>query len=386
MARLMRPRLVAAPIADAGLLAVAAVAVGAGGDPRDDVDPLEPATERGRANGFDVERIATGFNRPTYVGVAPGDARSLWILEQPGRVIRLHGTQRTIMLDLGDQVTTGAEQGLLGIAFHPDFATDRRLYLHWSDENGDTRVKEFRAHADRIDPRPIRELLFNEQPEENHNGGQLAFGPDGRLYLGLGDGGGAFDPDQRAQDLDDRLGKLISTDVDARRPDWRIELTGLRNPWRFSFDLALGELWLADVGQDDVEEINRVLLEPDEPPKNLGWSAFEGTRRVRDHKLDDTGELVWPVAQYPHPEGCSVTGGVVYAGSALPELGRRYVYGDFCAGALWTLKGTPEGRAEDVRREQAKVPGLTHIGTTNDGELLFASGNGALYRALPAGP
>jgi hypothetical protein len=163
-------------------------------------------------------------------------------------------------------------------------------------------------------------------------------------------------------------------------------LTGLRNPWRFSFDAALGELWIGDVGQDAVEEINRVLLEPDEPPKNLGWSAFEGTERVRRHELDRDGELVWPVAQYPHPEGCSVTGGVVYAGSALPGLGRRYLYGDFCSGSLWTLAGTPEGGATDVRREQATVPGLTHIGTTNEGELLFASGNGALYRAVvPAG-
>jgi glucose/arabinose dehydrogenase len=379
----MRPRLLVAALATTAALAVAAVAVGAGGDPRDDVDPLAPATERGRAHGFDVHRIATGFNRPTFVGVAPGDAEALWILEQPGRVVRLEKNRRTTMLDLTDQVTTGAEQGLLGIAFHPDFATDRRLYLHWSDEHCDTRVKEFRAHEDRIDPRALRELLFADQPEENHNGGQLAFGPDGRLYLGLGDGGGAFDPDQRAQDPSDRLGKLISTDVGARRPTWRIELTGLRNPWRFSFDLALGELWLADVGQDDVEEINRVLLEPDEPPKNLGWSAFEADRRTEgDHDLDTAGELIWPVATYTHADGCSVTGGFVYQGTRLPRLQGRYLYGDFCSGALWSLKGTPGGRAGDVRRERAQIPQLTHIGPDADGEPLFASAAGAIYRAV----
>jgi glucose/arabinose dehydrogenase len=354
------------------------------GDPLDDLKIPEVATESGTAHHFDVKPFAKGFNRPTWVGQAPGDD-AIWVTEQPGRVLRLDGGRRTVALDLSGSVRLGAEQGLLGIAFHPDFATDRRVYLHWSDPKGDTRVAEFRARRDgTIDPKPLRELLYVDQPEENHNGGQLLFGPDGRLYLGLGDGGGAFDPRRTAQDPDEKLGKILAADVREPTPRWDVVLSGLRNPWRFSFDAALGELWIGDVGQDDVEEINRVLPEPDEPPKNLGWSAFEGTERVKGHDLDDAGELVWPVAQYPHPEGCSVTGGVVYAGSALSALGRRYVYGDFCAGALWTLEGTPEGRATDVRREQAKVPGLTHIGTTNDGELLFASGNGALYRALPA--
>jgi glucose/arabinose dehydrogenase len=375
----MRPRL-AIPIAAAGLLAAAAVAVGSRSDPRDRVEPVPAATETGNAHRFDVERIASGFNRPTFAGAAPGD-RALWVLEQPGRVIRLHGARRTVLLDMGDRVTTGAEQGLLGIAFHPDFATDRRLYLHWSDEHGDTRVAEFRANARSLEQ--TRELLFLDQPEENHNGGQLAFGPDGRLYLGLGDGGGAFDPDQRAQDPDDKLGKLISLDVDDGG-GWRTELTGVRNPWRFSFDLALGELWLADVGQDDVEEINRVLLEPDEPPKNLGWSAYEGDRRTEgDHDLDTAGELVWPVATYTHDDGCSVTGGYVYQGTRLPRLQGRYLYGDFCSGALWTLKSMRKGLAGDVRRERAKISQLTHIGPDVDGEPVFASAAGAIYRAVP---
>ena len=370
------------------ILAVAAAGAYAAfgrGDDLADIDIPEVAMESGRAHHFDVRAFAEGLNRPTWVGGAPGED-ALWVLEQPGRVLRLDGSRRQVVLDLADQVKLGAEQGLLGIAFHPDFATDRRLYLHWSDPSGDTSVAEFRAGRDgTIDPQPLRELLHVEQPEENHNGGQLLFGPDGRLYLGLGDGGGAFDPERTAQDPAQKLGKILAADVDEDRPAWHTVLTGLRNPWRFSFDPALGELWIGDVGQDAVEEIDRVQLEPDEPVKNLGWSAFEGTDRVRRHELDREGELIWPVAQYPHPEGCSVTGGVVYAGGALPDLGRRYVYGDFCSGSVWTLAGTPEGRATDVRREQAKVPGLTHIGTTNDGELLFASGNGALYRAVPAG-
>src|SRR3954454_16037990 len=231
-------------------LAIAAVlALGAVGayaacgrsDPLGDLDVPEVAMESGRARHFDVRAFAKGFNRPTWVGGAPGDD-ALWVLEQPGRVLRIEGGRRTVALDLTDRVKLGAEQGLLGIAFDPDFATDRRLYLHWSDLKGDTRVAEFRARPDgMIDPRPVRRLLFVDQPEENHNGGQLAFGPDGRLYLGLGDGGGAFDPDRNAQNPKSLLGKIIATRVDRGRPDWRIVLTGLRNPWRFWFDPALGE-------------------------------------------------------------------------------------------------------------------------------------------------
>jgi glucose/arabinose dehydrogenase len=368
------------------LLLAAAVAGCGGADASDEVPPpeREPATESGAAAHFGVTRIASGLNRPTFVGSAPGDSGALWVLEQPGRVVRLApGGGRTVALDLSDEVTVGAEQGLLGIAFHPDFATDRRVYLHWSDPQGDTSVAEFEAHPDgTIDDSTRRPLLQLDQPEENHNGGQLAFGPDGRLYLGLGDGGGSFDPDETAQDLDSPLGKIASLDVDAAKRRWRTELYGLRNPWRFSFDPALGELWVADVGQDETEEVNRLLLEPDEPPKNLGWSAFEGTFRIHEtHGLDDRGELIWPVASYTHEDGCSVTGGFVYRGTALPKLSGRYLYGDFCSGVLWTLKPTADGFAEDVRRERAQVPQLTHIGEDSDGRVVFASATGALYRA-----
>jgi glucose/arabinose dehydrogenase len=365
--------------------AVAALVLAGCGDELDEIDPPTPASERGPAYHFDVERIASGLNRPTWVGAAPGDPGALWVLEQPGRVVRMVGGERKTLLDISSQVLTGSEQGLLGIAFHPDFATNRRLFLHWSDRRGDTRVAEFRARRDRrtIDAQPIRQLLLVDQPEENHNGGQLAFGPDERLYLGLGDGGGAFDPRATAQSPENLLGKLIAADVDTRSPRWEPVLTGLRNPWRFAFDPALGEIWIGDVGQDAVEEVNRVQLELDEPPKNLGWSAYEGTERVDGHELSAGGQLVWPVATYEHGDGgCSITGGVVYGGAALPQLVRRYVYGDFCAGTLWSLRGTPQGGADDVRREEAVIPQLTHIGTDASGELVFASGTGELYRAV----
>ena len=371
----MRPRLIVIAAAVVVAAAAAAVAVGALRDPLAGIDRPEPAAEQGRARSFDVERVATGFNRPTWVGVAPGDPGALWVLEQPGRVVRAEGRRRTTVVDLTDRVTVGAEQGLLGLAVQPDFATDRRLYLNWTDTRGAIRVAEFR------DGRQTRELLRIPKSEPNHNGGNLAFGPDGRLYVGTGDGGGAFDPERRAQDPQDKFGKLLSTDVD--KVDWRVELIGLRNPWRFSFDPALGEVWIGDVGQDQREEINRVLLEPDEPPKNLGWSAFEGTKRVGDgdDSLTD-GELVWPVTEYTHEDGCSVTGGYVYQGAKLPRLAGRYLYGDFCTGVLWSLELAPLGRAADVRRERAGVPQLTHIGPDADGEPLFASAAGAIYRAV----
>ena len=355
-------------------------------DARSAATSPEPAKETGRAHSFDVEPFARGFNRPTFVGAAPGDSSGIWVLEQPGRVVRIAGGRRRTLLDLGRRVKLGAEQGLLGMAFHPDFAENRRLYLHWSDRRGDTRVASLRAGRNfRMDPSAARPLLFQRQPEENHNGGRLAFGPDGRLYLGLGDGGGAFDPRRTAQDPRTRLGKIVATRVD-RRPRWKTVVSGLRNPWRFSFDPALGDLWIADVGQDEYEEINRIGLEFDEPPKNAGWSVYEGTRRMPGRRrLDRRGELVWPVAGYTHDDGCSVTGGHVYAGSAVTAMQRRYVYGDYCTGTLWTLRGTERRGATDVRREAAQLPQLTHIGADGDGELLMASGAGVLYRAVPAG-
>jgi glucose/arabinose dehydrogenase len=369
------------------LALVAATTLAACSGDDDGPKPLQPATESGTAEHFAIEQVADGLNRPTWVGAAPGDAGALYVLEQPGRLVRLDGGRRRVLVDLTGQVTVGAEQGLLGIAFDPDFATSRKLYLHWSDRRGDTAVGEFVLRGDRPVRRPVRRLLEVDQPEENHNGGQLAFGPDGRLYLGLGDGGGAFDPRENAQNPDSLLGKIIAADVRAPRPRWDVVLLGLRNPWRFWFDPALGELWIADVGQDDVEEVNRVLLELDEPPKNLGWDVYEGTEKVGKQagELRHDAELVWPVAAYTHEDGCSVTGGLVYGGTRLPGLSRRYVYGDFCTGALWTLRGTPKGRATDVRRERVKIPQLVHIGTDSDDELVFASGAGRIYRAVPAG-
>lgn len=373
-----------------GLLAVAAALVaGAFAAGRDGGEKLPQGPplprEEGSRESFVLTRVADGLVRPTWVGTAPGDAGALWVLEQPGRVVRLSGRRRTTVADLSELTRLGPELGLLGAAFHPGFAQNRRLFLHHTDVAGNTRVIEVRVPpAGRIDVTAARELLRVEQPEENHKGGGLAFGPDGRLYLGLGDGGGAFDPRNVAQDLDSKLGKLLAADVDAGgAPDWAPVAYGLRNPWRFSFDPALSEVWIGDVGENSVEEVNRVFLEADEPPKNFGWSAFEGVEPVEGDRLAGAGELVWPVAGYGHDEGCSVTGGMVYRGAALPLLAGRYLYGDFCSGTFWSLRPGDGGGAEDLRRERATLPQVSHIGADGSGEPVLASSAGTIWRAKP---
>jgi glucose/arabinose dehydrogenase len=359
-------------------------------------DPSAPAdassgsdvVDAGAATGahtFDLEVVADGFVRPTFVSAAPGDPRALWIVEQTGRVTRLEGARRREVLDLRGHIAVGAEQGLLGLAFHPDFARNGRLFLNYTDSAGDTRVVERRVTEDRRRARGGERLLLHvEQPEENHNGGGLAFAPDGRLHVGMGDGGGAFDRRDNAQRPRSRLGKLLAADVDAPgRPEWSVVVSGVRNPWRFWFDPGLDELWIGDVGQDSSEEVDRLRLEPDEPPKNLGWAAYEGEERLPGRELRGRGELVAPVATYSHEHGCSITGGLIYRGTALPDLVNRYVFGDFCSGSLWTLRPVAAGRVEDSRRERARAPQVTHIGADGAGELVLATNDGRILRAIP---
>ncbi len=369
----------------AGLLAL--VPAGCGGqEPAASKVPTVRLDEAPAGATFAVREVADGFVRPTFVSGAPGDERGLWVLEQPGRLLRMAGSRRSLVLDLRREVSLGAERGLLGLAFHPAFARNRRLVVNFTDRAGNTRIVEYRLGSrGRAVRGSARELLRVDQPEENHNGGGLQFGPDGRLYVAMGDGGGAFDPRNSAQDPGKQLGKLLAADVDARgKPRWSTVLTGLRNPWRFWFDPAMNEIWLGDVGQDAAEEIDRITLEPDEPPKNLGWPAYEGTRRFEKRELRGDGELVGPVATYGHDAGCSVTGGLIYRGTDVPRLTDRYVTGDFCTGAIWTMRSAPAGAVRDARSERARVPQLTHIGADARGELVFSTGDGRILRAVPA--
>ena len=340
----------------------------------------EPTTDRppraARA-AYRLEVVARGLQTP--VGLAApraGRPGEVYAVEQAGRVTRVD--RRRPLLDVRPRTRAGGEQGLLGFAFHPDYPRDPRGFAHFTDRRGDTRVVEYRIEDGVADPGRARELLRVDQPYENHNGGQLAFGPDGRLYLGLGDGGSAFDPRDRSQDPRSRLGKLLALDVDAAPPRWETVASGLRNPWRFSFDRVTGDLWIGDVGQDTQEELDLVAGgRPD--GQNFGWPAREGTKRLPGRELRDSGRLTEPVVTYGRERGCSIVGGHIYRGAAVPALRGRYVFGDFCSGRVWTLRRHGDG-VVDLREEPSPVPQLSSFGEDGAGELYAVSLTGVVYR------
>jgi glucose/arabinose dehydrogenase len=214
-----------------------------------------------------------------------------------------------------------------------------------------------------------------QQPFANHNGGQLQFGPDGMLYVGMGDGGSAGDPDDNGQNPAVLLGKLLRTDPLKVR--WEIVGYGLRNPWRFSFDRVTGDLYIGDVGQDEVEEID--YRTKGAPPANYGWAHYEGSRVFEEVPLDPSGPIVFPIHEYLHDEGCSVTGGYVYRGRAVAAAAGRYFFGDYCQGTVWSLR-VVEGKAVDLRREPFRVASLSSFGEDTRGELYLVSLAGSVYR------
>ena len=298
-------------------------------------------------------------------------------------MIRVRGERRSDRLDLSAQVLLGAEQGLLGIAFHPDFATTGRLFLHWSDRRGDTRV----GRVPRRTAQRPRAAASSTSPRRTTTAASSLSGLTGGSTSASATAAARSTRASTRRTRGRSSASCCRSTSRRREPDWRVALTGLRNPWRFSFDPALGEVWIGDVGQDEVEEVNRVLLEPDEPPKNLGWDAFEGDRRTgRATTSRSTRTRRARLARrglQAREDGCSVIGGYVYQGARCPRLSGRYLYGDFCSGALWSLRRHAGGRrATDVRRERAQVPQLTHIGPDADGEPVFASRG---RRDLPRG-
>jgi glucose/arabinose dehydrogenase len=360
-----------------GLLGVLVLLAGCAGDDPPTTPPLPASPDRLR-----LEPVATGLASPMQVVADPAEPGRLYVVEQAGviRVLEDGVLDSASFLDIHEQVKSGGEQGLLALALHPDFPGDPRFYVHYSNLDGDTRVDELEAGE--AGARKLRELLAVDQPYPNHNGGQLVFGPDGLLYLGLGDGGAAFDPEGRSQDLDTYLGKLLRIDVDVPAAEWELVANGLRNPWRFSFDRETDDLYIGDVGQDRWEEIDFVPAGSD-GLLNFGWDVYEGEEKVEDNDLQGDGELVRPVTTYAHDVGCSVTGGYVYRGSAVPSLRGRYLYGDYCSGTIWSLR-VEGGEAREIRRERISVPQLASFGEDGDGELYAVSQAGAVYR-LAAG-
>jgi glucose/arabinose dehydrogenase len=336
----------------------------------------------GRTEGAAFRRaiFARGFDSPVHVVATRSEPRRLYVVEQRGtiRAIERGRVRSGFFLDVRARVSAGGEQGLLGLAFDPSYATNRFVYVNYTDRAGDTRIVRFRTTGTRALPGTERLLLRVDQPYSNHNGGNLVFGPDGLLYIGLGDGGSGGDPEGRAQNPDSLLGKMLRLDV--RRPGSAPEIVGLglRNPWRYSFDRATGDLYIGDVGQGEVEEVDVTPRARLGGLENYGWDLYEGSQRFEDGS-PGPGQLVFPVFEYRHDQGCTVIGGFVYRGRArLAERG-RYVLGDYCSGIVWSFR-MASGEARDVRVEPFRIPGLTTFGEGAAGELYAASESGTIYR------
>jgi glucose/arabinose dehydrogenase len=365
-----------------------------------------PATVVEPGTGLALEPVAEGFDGALLATARPGDARLL-VVEQGGLIKTVSGSaiDPEPFLDLRDLTSPGGERGLLGLAFHPDHADNGLLYVNYTDGDGTTVVAEYRAPrgASRADPASGRTLLTVDQPFSNHNGGHLAFGPDGMLYVGLGDGGSAGDPQDHGQRLDSLLGAMLRVDVDGRDPGRpyavppdnpfadgadgarpEIWAFGLRNPWRFAFDPRTGVLWIGDVGQNSVEEIDRVAPGAAGAGSNFGWNRFEGDVPFAAGAAPRP-PLVAPVARYGHDQGCSVTGGEVFRGGGVPALNGRYLYGDFCSGRVWTLAadGDPGEPVEITGALGGPVGNLTSFGRDGDGAIYLVT-PGAVLRVVAA--
>lgn len=378
--------------------AILSIGVGLGGAV---AVPYAPA---GAADSPRLQRVGT-FDQPIDVTAPVGDRKRLFVAEKSGAVrvvVRGRALPRPL-LDLSRKVSTGSEQGLLGVAFSPTHSRDRRLVVTYTDRVGDTRVVAYRTKKSNRNvaaPRSARTLLHITQPDSNHNGGQLAFGPDGLLYVATGDGGGAGDPGNNAQDLGSPLGKILAVPVTGSWPrsasqripaNWtlpasafasrppalpRIYAYGLRNPWRFTFDRGSGDLIIADVGQDQWEEVNRV---PAGTPAgtNFGWRVLEGPDR---YGPGSTAGTTQPTLSKSHDDGwCSITGGVVVRDRAVPALNGKYLFADFCRGRIFatTLGSATQPTDQDTGLSIASV---STFGQDGRNRVYVASLDGPVYR------
>jgi glucose/arabinose dehydrogenase len=332
---------------------------------------------------FHLRLVVSGLASPTFAGATSSEPGRLYVTEQPG-VIRVivNGRLRTQpFLNIRNLVrSSGSEQGLLSVAFHPRYATNHLFYVDYTDKDGNTRVVEYRSNGTVGLPGTARQLLFVQQPFENHNGGQLQFGPDGLLYVGMGDGGSGGDPGNRAQNLSVRLGKLLRLNVNKTGASWQVAGYGLRNPWRFSWDRLTHDLYIADVGQNDWEEVDVRTPAQQRFLNNYGWRVWEGrSRYTSGQNVNPRGRLVFPIAVYSHSAGCSITGGYVYRGKSVPAARGRYFYGDYCEGTIWSLRAV-KGKLRGVRRESIHVSGLSSFGEDAAGQLYAVSLGGSIYR------
>jgi glucose/arabinose dehydrogenase len=337
--------------------------------------------------------VVTGLNRPTFVTSPPDDAR-LFILEQQGTIRIVEGGDLLDepFLDITDITSRDAnERGLLGLAFHPDYEENGYFFIDHTNSEGDTNVARYEVSGEdpnRADASSREVVLEIEQPFGNHNGGMVAFGPDGYLYIGMGDGGSSGDPEENGQNPNTLLGTLLRINVDqvpysippdnpfGDGQDGRPEVWayGLRNPWRFSFDRETGDLYIADVGQNAYEEINFQPADS-EGGQNYGWDVYEGRHRYEGEEIEGT---TFPVVEYGRSDGCSVSGGYVYRGEELPELDGLYLYGDYCQGTIWWLEQGDDGWENGVF--QYTDFDITSFGQDASGELYVVDRGGGVYR------
>ena len=371
------------------LLVLTALAACSSGSDTNDPTPL-PADFK-----LALQEVASGLNNPVYLTSPSGDSR-LFVVEQVGRIRIIQSGQLLPIpfLDITSRVLSGGERGLLSVAFHPQYQTNGFFYVYFTGAGGEIRVERFTvsSNANQANASSPKVVLTAAHPRSNHNGGLAMFGPDGMLYLGLGDGGGGGDPDLNGQKQTTILGKILRIDVstgdpysipagnpfagrsDARQEIWAM---GLRNPWRFAFDRSAGNLYVADVGQDRTEEVN--VVNTARAGVNYGWNVMEGSSCYASSTCNKQG-LEVPVLEYGHDNGeCSVTGGFVYRGSAMPELAGTYFYSDYCAG--WIRSFVFNGTATDKRQwDLGSVGSVTSFGEDSSGELYMTSANGRIYK------
>jgi glucose/arabinose dehydrogenase len=358
------------------------------------------------AAGVVLRPVVSGLDAPVFVTSPRDGSGRLFVVEQTGRVrvVKNGVLLATPFIDIRDKLATGGERGLLGLAFHPRYKVNGRFYVYFTRaSDGDIAINEYHVSSTNPDVATRaygRRIITIDHPYSNHNGGRIAFGPDGYLYVGTGDGGSGGDPGNRAQSLASLLGKMLRIDINGtagtrhyRNPSsnpyvgryGRNEIwsRGLRNPWGWSFDRVTGDLWIGDVGQNRYEEINRSKVSTGTTSRgrglNYGWRVMEGRHCYRPASgCNKTGKVV-PVVEYPHSQGCSVTGGYVYRGAAVPALAARYVFGDYCTGTIWTI---PRNAATPATKSLLMSTGMniSSFGEDQAGELYVLDHGGSLYR------
>lgn len=347
---------------------------------------------------FALQQVVSGLDEPVHLTAPAGDSR-LFVVEQAGRIliVRNGSVVARPFLDIRSKVGSGGERGLLSLAFHPLYRTNGFLFVNYTDKNGDTNIERYTVSrdADAADANSAKLILKIHQPYSNHNGGMNLFGPDGMLYVGMGDGGSQMDPSGNGQNPNVLLAKLLRLNVDrgdpystapanpyakgGGRPEvWAI---GLRNPWRYAFDAKDGNLYIADVGQDRYEEVDVVPM--NRAGVNYGWNIMEGFSCLRGTTCDQTG-LQRPALVYGHSDGCSITGGFVYRGSKIRAIDGHYFYADYCKDWLRSFKYVNGRVTEQTEWPVEKVSAIASFGVDGVGELYAVSHLGRIYKFVPA--